>query len=201
MKTTYLAACACITVLLDVSASRAQLPTAPAFTVTGELLLPSDYREWVFVGTGLGMTYGPNKRADADPAVFDNVYVPREAYRAFMQVGTWPEQTILVMEGRASDTHQLLANTGQAQGEAKYIEAAVKDSARFRDTKWGYFNFGSAKTPRASARKLATSFDCYTCHVQNTAVENTFVQFYPALFEVAKRLGTVKSTYDPSRKF
>jgi len=26
------------------------------------------------------------------------------------------------------------------------------------------------------------------------------VQFYPTLFDVAKRLGTVKPTYDPTRK-
>ena len=32
------------------------------------------------------------------------------------------------------------------------------------------------------------------------AVENTFVQFYPTLFEVAKRFGTVKATYDPNHK-
>jgi hypothetical protein len=30
--------------------------------------------------------------------------------------------------------------------------------------------------------------------------ENTFVQFYPTLFDAAKRLGTVKPTYDPAKK-
>jgi len=30
--------------------------------------------------------------------------------------------------------------------------------------------------------------------------ENTFVQFYPTLMEVARRLGTVKATYDPAHK-
>jgi hypothetical protein len=40
---------------------------------------------------------------------------------------------------------------------------------------------------------------CYGCHGTHTAVENTFVQFYPTLFEVAQKFGTVKSTYDPKR--
>jgi hypothetical protein len=31
-------------------------------------------------------------------------------------------------------------------------------------------------------------------------VDNTFVQFYPTLFETARRLGTVKADFDPSRK-
>src|SRR5947209_5496918 len=38
--------------------------------------------------------------------------------------------------------------------------------------------------PIGSLRKAA----CYACHRNNTAVDNTFVQFYPTLFEVAKRL-------------
>jgi hypothetical protein len=178
----------------------AQEATAPSFTSTGELVLPSDYREWVFVGTGLGMTYGSEARPAGTPPVFDNVFVPRDAYRAFMQSGKWPERTILVMEGRASEAHQLLANTGTVQGEAKYVEAAVKDTARF-PSGWGYFAFGAANALRPSARVLPSSFDCYSCHVENTAVENTFVQFYPVLFEAAKKLGVVKSTYDPRRRF
>ena len=36
-------------------------------------------------------------------------------------------------------------------------------------------------------------------HSTHTAVEQTFVQFYPTLFEVAQRMGTVKPTYDPKR--
>jgi hypothetical protein len=33
-----------------------------------------------------------------------------------------------------------------------------------------------------------------------TAVENTFVQFHSLLFEVAKKMGTVKATYHPMKK-
>ena len=40
----------------------------------------------------------------------------------------------------------------------------------------------------------------YIAAAANTAVDNTFVQYYPTLFEVAKRLGTVKPTYDPVHK-
>ena len=44
-----------------------------------------------------------------------------------------------------------------------------------------------------------TTASCYGCHGEHTAVENTFVQFYPTLFEVAQKFGTVKPTYDPKR--
>lgn len=33
------------------------------------------------------------------------------------------------------------------------------------------------------------------------AVEWTFSQFYPDLFDRARRLGTVRSDYDPTRQF
>src|SRR4026209_2665681 len=69
-------------------------PVAPAFTVSGELMLPTDYREWVFLGTGLGMTYGPARRATGEPLVFENTYVTRDAYLQFMRSGTWPEKTM-----------------------------------------------------------------------------------------------------------
>ena len=31
----------------------------PRYTADGQLILPSDYREWVFLSSGLGMTYNP----------------------------------------------------------------------------------------------------------------------------------------------
>ena len=46
-----------------------------------------------------------------------------------------------------------------------------------------------------SATPLPQTASCQKCHSENTAVEQTFVQFYPTLFEVAKAKGTVKSTW------
>lgn len=123
------------------------------------------------------------------------------AYREFLRSGRWPERSIFVMESRAGVTHELLANTGTTQGQARSIEASVKDSSRFPATTWAYFDFGNAATPRGAARQLPPLVGCNACHAQNTAVENTFVQFYPVLMEAARRLGTVKPTYDPMRKF
>ena len=34
-----------------------------SFTKSGELVRPTDYREWIFLSSGLGMTYGPNAPA------------------------------------------------------------------------------------------------------------------------------------------
>jgi acyl carrier protein phosphodiesterase len=38
---------------------------------------------------------------------------------------------------------------------------------------------------------LPRSEGCYACHAEHAAVDNTFVQFYPALLEIAKQKGTL----------
>ena len=68
------------TVLL-MSAS-AQEAAAPRFNAKGELALPANYREWVWLSSGLGMTYGPAAEANRDRApMFDNVFASPAAYR------------------------------------------------------------------------------------------------------------------------
>jgi hypothetical protein len=41
-------------------------------------------------------------------------------------------------------------------------------------------------------KPLAKSMACYSCHAERAAVDNTFVQFYPTLIDVAKREGTFR---------
>jgi hypothetical protein len=172
----------------------------PQYTSGAKLILPADYREWAYVTSGLGMTYGPTRPAAGSPVNFDNVFVNRESYRQFMATGKWPDKTMFVLEIRSAEERVSIDNGGRTQGPLIAIESAVKDRARFPDATWGYFTFGSAPNLTQSAAPLPTSESCYACHKNNTAVEQTFVQFYPTLFEVARRMGTVKPTYDPARK-
>ena len=179
---------------------------APSFNAAGELERPTDFREWVYLTTGLDMFYGPaaNAMRRENGSVFTNVYVTPDAYREFMRSGEWPDKTMFILEARRAETAASIDNVGKSQGALLAIESAVKDTARFSanagSNGWGYFTFDGPNGLKESARVLATSAPCYECHATNTAVENTFVQFYPTLFEVAKRLGTVKPTYDPAHK-
>src|SRR5436853_3971925 len=77
----------------------------PRYTADGKLLRPADYREWVFLSSGLGMNYGPSAAGASAPPAFTNVFVQPEAYRAFQQSGRWPEGTILMLEIYNSVTH------------------------------------------------------------------------------------------------
>jgi Cytochrome P460 len=175
-------------------------PPAPRFTESGELLRPEEYREWVYVTSGLGMTYGAEQPAARREPMFDNVFVTREAYREFMRSGTWPEKTMFILEVRRSEEKVSINNGGRTQGAIASLEAAVKDRKRFPPDGWGYFSFHGAPGLKDRAAPLPATARCYACHRDHTAVDNTFVQFYPTLFEVAKRFGTVKPTYDPNRR-
>lgn len=157
------------------------------FNAAGQLEFPANYREWVFLSSGLGMTYGPARAAAGAPPRFDNVFVNPSAYRAFLATGRWPEQTMFVLEIRESATNVSINNGGRTQGAVVAIEASVKDSARFAE-KWAYFAFPD---DRGAARALPRNARCFQCHFAKGALDNTFVQFYPALLEIARQKGTL----------
>lgn len=170
------------------------------YDADGRLIYPADYREWVYVTSGLGMTYGPAAQAAGRAPMFDNVFVNRESYRAFLASGRWPERTIFVLEIRSGEEHVSINNGGRTQGAVRAIEVAVKDAARFPDTTWGYFEFGAPSATADARDRLPATASCYSCHKTNAAVEQTFVQFYPTLMDVARQKGTVRPDYDPARR-
>jgi len=156
----------------------------PKFTPDGRLLKPEVYREWVWLSSGLGMSYGPATPSNAatDPP-FDNAFVNRSAYREFLRTGTWPDQTMFVLEVRRSQSKGSINQGGHFQGDLVAIEAEVKNK------KWMFYGFeGSA----ASAKPIPATASCYSCHAEHGAVDNTFVQFYPTLIEIARQKGTFR---------
>src|SRR5512139_92541 len=98
------------------------------FSDKGKLARPADYREWVFLTAGLGMTYGPNAPRAGQPAPFSNVFVNPDSYREFMQTGKWPNGTMFVLEIRQALENVSINNGGRTQGEIAAVEASVKDS-------------------------------------------------------------------------
>jgi len=160
---------------------------------TNNLLRPADYREWIFVGSSLGLDY--RAAAPGQAPGFGNVFVNPSSYRAFMQTGKWPDKTTFVLEFRASGKETIADREGRFQTTLSGIEAEVKDS-RFPDG-WGFFLFNNPDAATKGSPPLTgdTVQRCIDCHTKNTAVERTFVQFYPTLFDVAKKMGTVKANY------
>jgi YHS domain-containing protein len=161
----------------------------PQYTSDNRLARPVNYRDWIYLSSSLGLQYGPGANP-ADPA-FENVYVNPSAYREFMKSGKWPDKTIFVLEIRRSMDKGTFAQGGRYQGELVTMEAAVKDESRFPE-KWAYFGLGRSAE---SARAIPKTESCFTCHSANAAVENSFAQFYPTVFAVAKEKGTLNPGY------
>jgi hypothetical protein len=163
----------------------------PRYVNGNDLARPTDYREWVYVGGGLGLTYDAEGNPQ-NPPRFGNVFVNPSAYRRFMQTGVWPDGTILVLEGRLSESDTKISRGGRYQAGLRRLEAEVKDS-RFPDG-WAFYDFGTADALRDTAAPIPAGAveRCVECHTEHTAVERTFVQFYPTLLEAARQKGTVK---------
>lgn len=156
------------------------------FSIDGKLLRPANYRKWVFLSSGYGMSYSQQA---SDHLMFTNVFVPPADYDYFLQNGKWPDKTMFVLEMYASQSKGSINQHGHFQAEPMGLDVEVKDAARFPE-KWAYFAFdnGQASSEAMSPAKN----DCWNCHEQNAAVEHSFVQFYPALLAIAKEKKTIK---------
>jgi len=169
------------TILL--AASHEPTPERPQYTGDNQLLRPNDYREWIFLSSGLGMSYS----ATPGHEMFTNVFVPQWAYQEFLKSGKWPEKTMFVVEDRGSTSKGSINKAGHYQTDSMGIGVEVKDEGHFPD-KWAYFNFDE-DTKSASVNPKE---GCWSCHEQHAAVEHVFVQFYPTLKPVAKKFGTYR---------
>src|SRR5215470_19805675 len=69
---------------------------------SGQMKLPAQYREWVYLTTGFNMSYNPQLAA-MDHSMFDNVFVNPEAYKKFLETGTWPDKTVMLLEARMAE--------------------------------------------------------------------------------------------------
>ena len=170
----------------------AQSPSAaaPEYTDDGQMKLPENYRQWVYLTTGFDMSYNPGLMS-MDHHMFDNVFVNPEAYQSFLQNGTWPDKTMMALEVRKAEGKGSINQKGNFQGtEVMGLEVHVKDEARFPG-KWAFFGFDGGKT----AKMTPTSASCYSCHAEHGAVDTTFVQFYPTLLPLAKSKGTLTAAY------
>ncbi|HXY16471.1 MAG TPA: cytochrome P460 family protein [Terriglobales bacterium] len=162
----------------------------PNYTADGQLVFPANYREWIYLSSGVDMSYFQNPTAMGH-SMFDTVFVNPQAYRSFLQTGTWPDKTMLVLEVRVAGSNASINKSGHFQTtELMGREVHVKDESRFSD-KWAFFGFDDKDTAKMVPKEAA----CYSCHEQHGAVDTTFVQFYPTLIDIAKHKGTLSANY------
>ena len=153
----------------------------PAYTSDGKLLLPANYREWVFLSSGFGMNYS---NGGGSHPMFTNVYVTPEAYQSFKSAGTWPDKSLFVVE-IYSPASGSINKSGYYQDKFQGLDIEVKDSSR--PSEWTYYNFSPG-----DRESTGMTGSCNSCHSQHGAVEHTFVQFYPTLLEFARQRHLLK---------
>jgi hypothetical protein len=186
----FIAACVAVAALShrSVSIVGAAADTSPAYAASGDMLPPKDYREWVFLTSGIDMSYTPKSAEMQDHSMFDNVFVNPAAYRSFLATGTWPDKTVMVLEAREARSKGSINQRGHYQStDVMDFEAHVKDEARFPGS-WAFFSFDSATS---NGTLIPQGAPCYTCHAAHAAVDTTFVQFYPTLLPIAQNKGTL----------
>ena len=185
----------CIAVRIGTLPSQAVVAAsanAPAYAPNGDMLSPANYREWIYLTSGIDMSYNPKSMDMGGMSMFDNVFVNPAAYRSFLATGTWPDKTIFVLEGREARTKGSINQRGHFQAVGVMdLEVHVKDEARFPG-KWAFFSFAA---PDKSGTLIPEKAPCYSCHAEHGAVDTTFVQFYPTLLPIAREKHTLSEAF------
>ena len=193
MKTALCAVVVLCLILLAAAPDEKKSPK-PQYDAKGDLVRPTDYRDWMFLSAGFGMNYSPEPGGHE---MFTNVFVQRWAYDEFVNSGKWPEQSMFVIDERDTASRSSINQKGHYQTDLMGLAVEVKDSAKNPD-KWAYYAFNADSQVAAgkAAGAMPKGNGCWSCHDAHAAVEHTFVQFYPTLKVVAKKFGT----YNESRE-
>jgi hypothetical protein len=170
-------------------------PEGPRYTKDKQLVLPTGYRSWVFVGADLALQYNPDpaksaprqrpRDEDSESGDFHNIYIDRAAYEHFLETNEFPDPTVLVMEvfrAEKKDADGILKG-GRFEGKRISLEVAVKDSNRpGGGVPWAYYILQDTNDPKPKDSAPAMPDGaCYDCHKQHASKDNVWVQFYPIL--------------------
>jgi hypothetical protein len=162
----------------------------PQYTASGELILPKDYREWVFVGSPL--TPNALNHGHAAFPEYHNVYIEPGSYAIYKKTGIFPEGTMfykelqltLKPEENPDGSRTEPSGRGFFPGALAGAEVSVKDTKRFAASGgWGYFEFGHSE-PKLASTPARGSGECAYCHINSAKRDLVWTQFYRILDEV-----------------
>jgi cytochrome P460 len=181
--------------LLSLSAIGIAASKKPHAAAAGpQLPFPNDYRQWVYLSSGLNMLYAGESdlpcKEGACPPMFENVFVRPEAYKEFVKNKIWPVGTVFILERRCSVQKESIDTTGSTQRKLFLIAASQKTAANG----WNYYIFNSepltclgndptfaGQHPDPSSNSTTDPTMCWQCHHDKGLKDNTFIQFYPTL--------------------
>jgi Cytochrome P460 len=174
--------------IVAVAVSQPSARKGPVFTNDGQLVLPSGFRKWVFMGGPITPNALNNGKAPFPE--FHSVYIELDNLRYYQSHGKFPEGTVLVKELTLTQTGKYPdGSVDSAAGRGYYpsalhgLDVMVKDSKRFKGTNdWGFFTFGHHAPPYQSTAKEMSSAECASCHIAGVSkTDMVWVQYYPLL--------------------
>ena len=157
------------------------------FTADGKLKQPVGYRKWVYVGEVIT----PNDMNDGEAAFpeYHSVYMDPESFAEYEKTGKYRDGTVLIKELSSVGSKKAPSGNGYFQGEFTGLEAAIKDSKRFKDEpdNWAYFSFGHKYPLKAEVAKNSVAA-CNKCHEDNAKkTDFVFSEYYPVLRAAAPK--------------
>jgi len=154
-----------------------------------ELIRPTDYRTWVYVGTPV-TPHDLNNGKAAFPEMH-NVYIDPASYQEYKSTGKFREGTIIVKELVSVGATAAVSGKGYFEGDFLGLEASVKSKKDFPNEpgNWAIFSFSDMKTGilKDTAPVLPAEM-CVSCHQTSAADDYVFTQYYPVL-TAAKAFG------------
>ena len=150
------------------------------FTSDGKLKQPVGYRKWTYVGEVI--TPNDMNGGEATFPEFHSVYMDPESFAHYEKTGEFRDGTVLIKELSSVGSKEAASGKGYFQGDFTGLEAAIKDSKRFKDEpgSWAYFSFGHKYPLKAESSKNAASA-CNQCHQNSAKTDWVFSQYYPVL--------------------
>jgi hypothetical protein len=158
----------------------------PEYTASGDLILPKNFHEWVYVGSPL--TPNALNGGKANFPEFHNVYIEPGSYEIYKKTHVFPEGTIFFKELQLTlPAENPDGSRGEPSGRGFFpgplngADVTVKDTKRYADTGgWGYYNFNHHE-PKAPTAQLKAQTECAFCHQASAKKDEVWTQFYPLL--------------------
>lgn len=149
------------------------------YTEAGELRYPANLVEWIQTGASLGGRYDGEPFDPQNPGVIGVVQMEPNAYRYFMEHGTYADGTMFLLSFYRAEAKSDPQLSGFVQGELDSQEIHVIDRARFDDDGHAFFMYQNREV--AVSTRIPAGSECIACHAEHGAFDATFIQFYPDL--------------------
>jgi hypothetical protein len=158
----------------------------PEYTASGDLILPKNFNEWVYVGSPL--TPNALNGGKANFPEFHNVYIEPGSYEIYKKTGKFPEGTIFFKELQLTlpaenpdGSRTEPSGRGFFPGKLNGADVTVKDTKRYAESGgWGYYNFNHYE-PKAATAQVKPKSECAFCHIASAKKDDVWTQFYPLL--------------------